>query len=31
VGAGAALAYATQNAQNNQALLEQIEYLIYSM
>jgi uncharacterized protein (TIGR00303 family) len=31
VGAGAALAYAAQNGQNNKNLLEQIEYLIYSM
>ncbi|QOP42524.1 TIGR00303 family protein [Sulfurimonas sediminis] len=31
VGAGAALAYAAQNSIQNQELLEQIEYLIYSM
>ncbi|UCN00415.1 TIGR00303 family protein [Sulfurimonas sp. SWIR-19] len=31
VGAGGALAYAVQNSIQNQELLEQIEYLIYSM
>jgi len=31
VGAGAALAYSSKNNTQNQALLEQIEYLIYSM
>jgi len=31
VGAGAALAYANQNLITNQMLLEQIEYLIYTM
>ena len=31
VGAGASLAYAVQNNKTNQNILEQIEYLIYSM